>query len=281
MRCAAALFALALAAMPPAFAAEPPQRVVSINLCTDELALLLAKPGQLVSVSALSHDPVESAYWREARSFPANRGSAEEIVPLKSDVVLAGTFTTRTTVSLLKQLGRRVVEVAPAATLGESRAAIRQMGEVLGNESRAEELIAEMDARIAAAAARIQAFGAPRKAVLYRPGEGIAGEASMQGTLMTALGIGNLAAVYGVHERADMPLEDFVQMKPDLIISAVSAYGRSVQSEAAAHPAFAHARAPRVTYPDVLTRCGSPVLAEAAERIADGVTALRFSQSSQ
>ena len=278
MRRAAALFALAFAALPPALADEPPRRVVSINLCTDELAILLAAPGQLVSVSALSHDPVETSYWREARAFPANRGTAEEIVPLKADVVLSGTFTTRTTVSLLKQMGRRVVEVAPASTMEQARAAIRQMGQLLGNEAKAEALIFDMDARIARAADRVKAHGAPRKAVLYRPGEGIAGGASMQGTLLTELGIGNLADVYGVREWADMPLEDFVQLKPDLIVTATSSYGQSIQAEAASHPAFALARAPRVSYPAVLTRCGSPSMADAAERIADGLTGLRLSQ---
>jgi iron complex transport system substrate-binding protein len=38
-----------------------PRRVVSINLCTDQLAMMLAAPGQLVSVSDLAADPHSSA----------------------------------------------------------------------------------------------------------------------------------------------------------------------------------------------------------------------------
>ena len=41
-------------------AAQPPQRVVSMNLCTDQLAMMLAGPGQLISVSHLGHDPAVS-----------------------------------------------------------------------------------------------------------------------------------------------------------------------------------------------------------------------------
>ncbi len=41
--------------------AGPPERVVSVNLCTDQLAMLLAAPGQLISVSHLASDPLSSS----------------------------------------------------------------------------------------------------------------------------------------------------------------------------------------------------------------------------
>jgi iron complex transport system substrate-binding protein len=40
-----------------AAAADAPARVVSVNLCTDQLAMLIAAPGQLQSVSWLAADP--------------------------------------------------------------------------------------------------------------------------------------------------------------------------------------------------------------------------------
>ena len=47
-------------------AAQPPQRVVSMNLCTDQLAMMLAGPGQLISVSHLGHDPAVSPMAAQA-----------------------------------------------------------------------------------------------------------------------------------------------------------------------------------------------------------------------
>ena len=64
-----------------------PGRVVSLNVCTDQLALLLGAPGQLVSVSRLAHDPRSSAMAREAASFPANHAHAEEIALLDISVI--------------------------------------------------------------------------------------------------------------------------------------------------------------------------------------------------
>ena len=52
-------------AEPPA--ASAPERVVSIDPCTDQLALMLAAPGQLVSVRHLATDPRSSAMAEEAR----------------------------------------------------------------------------------------------------------------------------------------------------------------------------------------------------------------------
>ena len=57
-----------LAMMLPAvgIAAGPPDRVVSVNLCTDQLAMLLARPGQLISVSHLAADETISLMSAEA-----------------------------------------------------------------------------------------------------------------------------------------------------------------------------------------------------------------------
>ena len=49
-----------------ATANEAPERVVSMNLCTDQLAMLLAGPGQLASVTYIATHPRASAMAEEA-----------------------------------------------------------------------------------------------------------------------------------------------------------------------------------------------------------------------
>ena len=77
----------------PAAAASVPRRVVSMNLCTDQMAMLVAAPGQLFSVSFLAADPVSSVLaplWRAGRQQLHSIGSRvlllhgadDEIVPL-------------------------------------------------------------------------------------------------------------------------------------------------------------------------------------------------------
>ena len=59
MRVFASLLAISLALAAPAGA--EPRRVASLNLCTDELLLLIAAPGQIVSVTHLARQKADSS----------------------------------------------------------------------------------------------------------------------------------------------------------------------------------------------------------------------------
>src|SRR5215475_3641278 len=86
---------------PPASPSAKPHRIVSLNLCTDELVLRLADPANIASVTWLARtsgnvpDLVGKAH--------INHGLAEEIVPLDPDLILAGIYTTRAAVAMLKR----------------------------------------------------------------------------------------------------------------------------------------------------------------------------------
>jgi len=90
-------------------------RVASLNLCTDEYLLLLARPEAIVSVSYLSQDSLESPLWRSARRFKGNRGSLEDILPQRPTLVLTMGGGGRATAFLSKRLGIRVIDL-PFAT---------------------------------------------------------------------------------------------------------------------------------------------------------------------
>ena len=65
-----------------------PRRVVSLNLCTDELLLMLADGRQIASVSHLAHKPQETMLAARARRYRANDGSLAGVLALKPDLVL-------------------------------------------------------------------------------------------------------------------------------------------------------------------------------------------------
>ena len=56
-------------------AAQAPQRVVTVNLCLDQIAMRLAAPGQLVGVSYLASDPRISRLPSPPCGPPSNRSS--------------------------------------------------------------------------------------------------------------------------------------------------------------------------------------------------------------
>ena len=131
-------------------AADPgvPRNVVSLNLCTDELLLLLADRDQIASW--LVKDPTLSWYASSARGYPSNRGLAEEILPLRPDLVLAGEFTTPTTIALLRKLQVPLLQLSMPKSLREVEQHITRVAQALGHSTRGEQVITDMHARLAA-----------------------------------------------------------------------------------------------------------------------------------
>ena len=128
--------------------AEKPKRIVSLNLCTDQLLMMLVDSDRIAAVSYLSRNEDTSVMAQQARKLPLAYGFAEEILTLKSDLVLAGTFTTRPTVALLKRLGHNVLVVPPAYSLDDIRKNVRLVAAAVGEEEKGAALIDAFDQRL-------------------------------------------------------------------------------------------------------------------------------------
>jgi len=258
----------ALACAGAALADPAPARVVSINLCTDQLAMLLAAPGQLVSVSDLAVDPESSAMAEEARNYPVNHARAEEIYLLRPDLVLAGRYTARATVDMLRRVGLEVVEFDPANSLSDTRDRMAQMAALLDRAAEGAALIARFDADLAALQAATG--GAPR-AALYHPNGYTLGAGTLANDILRAGGFANVAAELGHRGGGTLPLETLVMADPDLLISAETLPGASRSEEVLVHPALEDLRAGhaalRITSPDWI--CGTPHLLGAVERLVE------------
>ena len=255
----------------------PPARVVSMNLCTDQLALMLAAPGQLVSVSYLAHDGSVAPLRAAARALPANRGLAEEIYLLQPDLVLAGRYSTVATVAMLERLGMPVIRFEPENSLDDIEDALIRMGAALGREARARALIADFRADRARLQehlrqARAEADG-PR-AVLYSARGWTGGSQTLAGDILRAAGLRNLADELGLAWGGMVALESLLMADPDRLI--LGQPGRSPEgwSEARAllhHPALRHSRAYRagVATNDRDWVCGTPFVLDAVARLID------------
>jgi iron complex transport system substrate-binding protein len=115
-----------------ALAMPAPSRVASLNLCTDELLLLLAAPGQAASVTHLSHLEAESPLWRQARRLPANDGSLLSVAPLRPDMILTMGGAGRDRVGIAQRLGIRIVDLPFPNGLADIESAIATVAAALG-----------------------------------------------------------------------------------------------------------------------------------------------------
>lgn len=250
----------------PLAAQATPERVVSMNVCTDQLAMLIA-PEQVVSVSYLASDPRSSAMVEQAGRYHANRGLAEEIFLLQPDLVLAGTYATSATVALLRSLGIPVVTFAPASSLEDVRVRLREMGAALGRTERAQALIAEFD--LALAATRNTRRERPRAAT-YHANSYTSGAETLAGSIMEAAGLANIATEHGLPGGGTIALEEMILANPDLIITGRPYDTPSQAEQVLAHPALAALRQRATTAPftDRDWVCGTPFVISAIRRLA-------------
>ena len=119
-------------------------RAASLNLCTDEYLLLLARPGDVVSVSRLAQDPAESALWRRARAFPANRGAIEQVIGQRPTLLLTMGGGGRSTAAIAGRLGMRVLDLPFPASIDDVAKNMRTVAAALGDEQLARPWLARL-----------------------------------------------------------------------------------------------------------------------------------------
>ena len=244
---------------------RPPARVVSINLCTDQLAMMLAAPGQLVSVSHLATEEQSSSMVDEARAYLANRGQVEQVFLMRPDLVLAGTYTQISTVSLLRDLGVEVVQVPPATSLAEAVEQVRAVGRALGQEAKANALADGFAAEIEAA----RFHGDLRTAAFYYPNGYTTGSGTLANEVLELTGFSNIGVTAGVTGGGILPLERLVMAGPELIVTSERYPGASRSEDILVHPALkaVQARAGVELQSGADWVCGTPHLMRAIAEV--------------
>lgn len=264
----AALLAVLTEAVAATAGAPPPNRVVSLNLCSDELLLQLADRGTVASISFLATDPSLSSVAPLTVGLPVNRGRLEEIVALHPDLVLAHRYAARSTTDALRRLGYRVVEIDSPQTLDAVRQQILEVAAALGVPERGHAMVASLDARLAALPPIVE----PRPtAAIYQPNGYAFGRDSLADKILDLAGFANLAARDGVRGYARLSLEQLVVHPPDrLVLEGDDFDRRSMAQQFLSHPALKD-RFPaqaRIEVPRRLWLCAGLNVATAAELLA-------------
>jgi iron complex transport system substrate-binding protein len=242
-------------------------RLVSMNVCTDQLVLTLADPEQILGLSRFSRDGWQSKSGDISR-YPVLSGGAEDVLLIRPDIVVASAFDKRSTRELLKAKGLHLAELAVPRTLDEARQQIREAGDITGHPDRAAAEIARLDAALARAhhAVSERHF---RVLPLSRRGW-VAGSDSFVGSLLAETGLRSAAGDLGFAFGGFASLEAIVNLRPDFIV--VSQAGDTARDDGQAfllHPALERFYPPekRIVIPERMTECGGVLLADALDAL--------------
>lgn len=256
-----------------AAAAAPPRRIVSLNLCTDQLLLALVPPERIASLTWLARLEGDTAQRALAARVASNRGGAEEVLAAHPDLVLAGRYTTATTRALLRRVGVPLLEVDAVQDWEGIRRVTREVAAAVGEPERGAALLAHMDAQLAA----IVALRAPRpvRAIGWSgAAEDVPGADTLFNTILTTAGAINLAA--RPTGRSGFDLEEVLRVRPQLLLRGVSyGEGRALRDGVADHRVLrALPGLAVVDYPEGAWACGVPAAADHALELARTLRAL-------
>lgn len=247
--------AISLAAAGPAAASSAGTfGVVSLNLCSDEIVLLVANPAQIRSVSYLSHLREETPLWRRARRFAANDGSMLSAAAKRPALIVtmgSGGSGGRDRERLARAVDARVLVLPYPASLDDVATSVRKVGAATGNAARAERIVRSM---------RVATAGSPRTArdAMWVDGAG------------RTLSVGGLGAAWlrlaGLRQRPvagdRIGLEQMLTRPPAILVQ--SRYRSAQMSSATSwlrHPAARRVRAARAIETDGRRwTCAGPTL---------------------
>ena len=251
--------------LPPGGAAPAarPTRIVSLNLCADQLLVELTDRAQIAALNSNARDPWMSAVANRATGYRLIRGSAEEVLALDPDLIVgAPAFRS----DLLRSLGGKAypaIELPPANSYAEIRAQVASVAAASGQPARGARLLADMDAALAG----LPRTGHGRIAAYYQRRGFVTGTGTLVDELMTRVGLINLAARLGKPALSRLSVEEMVAAQPDiLIVETDSATVTDQGAEMLQHPALRHI--PRVTLPQPWTLCGGPAYVLAARSLS-------------
>lgn len=241
-------------------------RVVSINPCVDSVLMQVADPAQVAGISHYSHDPrATSIPLALARRFRATSGTAEEVVALRPDIVLAGGHVAPATIAALRRMHIRLIQFGVPESVAESADQIRTIAAAVGHPARGTALNAAIEAALRRAGAASQA---PIPALIWQSGGLVPGGGTLADELLRRTGFRNLSVDYGLRRWDVLPLEHLVAHPPRVLLSVgAGGYGDRMLT----HPVLRRLDADIAVrdYPERLMHCGGPTIIDAARRLAD------------
>lgn len=251
-----------------------PQRIVSINLCTDELLVRLVSRERIAALTKHSENPDISTIAATVHGIKKIRGSVEDVISCNADLLIGGRFSHKETLHFFQYSEIPVLVFNVPKNFEDIYTDIRRLAKAVSESEKGEQIIKEMEEELLALKrdSPSQSFEgtAPlrkqKRAIFFQSGNLVPGSGTFENAIMEAASLENVAVSLGIQEYGSLPLEKLIEIKPDILIfSSDQKQGRTVRGEVLSHPAIKDGLPGlrTVTIPSSFLNCGSPASVEA------------------
>lgn len=264
-RAAAAGLLLSGLGAPAQALAAAPRRVVSIGACLDVVLAEVADREQIAALSHFSRNPDTSTIADLARTLPYTHESAEEVLALAPDLVIASRRSGLQTRTALKVVGVKVKEFGVPESVEASLKQVRDVARLVGRSARGEMVVARIERTLAEAAP--PPGHRPIKALVYETKGLAAGHGTLVDEMMTRCGFENVASRYGLKKWGSVPLEMVLADPPEVLLAGEAFQGAPNWADRIIrHPALRtlEPNTFRAAFHQRLLYCGGPVLIQTA-----------------
>jgi iron complex transport system substrate-binding protein len=206
----AAGLALAVFASP---ALAAPQRIVSLDMCADQMVLRLADRSQIAALST-EVDRGYVAAGPAAAGLKRIRPRSEDVLALRPDLIVRGYGGGARAGDAFRRVGVTVHQLDFPDDLADVRGNVESAAAAIGQSARGAALLADFDHRLAQA----QSPQPARLRALYvTAGGATTGPGSLVDAMLRAAGLANAETGAGWR---DLPLERLSRAQPDMIAAA-------------------------------------------------------------
>ncbi|PZO72567.1 MAG: ABC transporter substrate-binding protein [Sphingomonas taxi] len=238
--------------------------IVSTNPCVDSVLIRILPPARIAAISHYSQDPAATSLpLTVARRFHATAGTAEEVIALHPDLVIASTYTPPATQAAYARAGLKTLLLGIPDSIAESQAQVTQIADAVGAPAGGARINADIDRAVTRWSRKDRSEDGPSpSALLYISGDLVTGGSTLLNEMMTRVGFRNAAATYGLTHTGTLSAETIVTQPPSIVI----ALERASRGTALRHRLLP--TTPQAVFPRVLINCGGPTIPPALERLA-------------
>ena len=246
-------------------------KIVSLDLCSDQIVLILADKNQVAAISTAAED-VYSFYRQKAFYFPKTRGTIEEIIMLEPDVVLQTYSATMNMGEMVERIGASLIELNFGNKPETLYKNIELAGKVLGQKDRAFQFNKIYAGRIN----KIKNQPRSKLKIAYITPSGVtAGTGTSVDDIIKLSGFESYAAAHNFKGWINLPIENLIMDPPDIFITGYFEDEAVTQSNwsLARHSSLIKMmeNIPTVNIPSSYLSCNGLFIVDAAEHIRASV----------